>query len=619
MEIRAYNWTCLWTNKMKHILFVLCSLLPSLLFADNVTVEQAQSLAVNFFKASAQTRSGSPRIQLVWNGEEANTRTIGEPAFYVFDRTDQEGFVIVSGEDVTLPVLGYSFENRFKEKNIPVNLKGWLAELRRQINDVRKKNITTSVRAAQSWENVSVSIGTVEKKLTTAKWNQDNPYNKYCPYINSQRAVTGCVATALAIVMRYHQWPDKGIGALSDYSYEYRNVKRTQTGHSLGHTYNWNNMPLTSYRSDWTTQEQNAVAQLIFDCGVMSKAMYTAEETGAPTREAVLGLLTHMKYGKGAKLLRREWYPDAEWVRMLKREIATNGPVLYAGTTSDNEGHQFVLDGYTNKDYFSVNWGWSGSCDGYYLISALNPTTPGIGGGYEFNYYQSAVFDLKKEDGNSRYENFLVLGAGTSSSDGKHYNGLATTETDFQLGKNFTVSACYCFNMGFNIFNGEGVLSLVDRNGVWKEDISGKLPFENLGTDLGRGWPRVSCRITQPLATGDRIWLRYRTTDPDSPSDWQRMLAYEGVVSEIIVKEPGIEETASLSYNKKDKIILLKTISEVTYKLTLGTVQKLSGKTTDSNLEVRIDTSALALGIYKLTLEKGSDKKELSFIIGNQE
>ncbi|WP_294556737.1 C10 family peptidase [uncultured Bacteroides sp.] len=602
---------------MKQILFVLCSLLPGLLFADNVTVGQAQSLAVNFFKASAQTRGASPRLQLVWNGEEAGTRTSGEPAFYVFDRTDQEGFVIVSGEDVTLPVLAYSFENKFKAEDMPVNLKEWLAELRRQINDVRKKNVTTSTETAQSWANVSASIGTVEKKLATAKWDQINPYNKYCPYINSQRAVTGCVATALAIVMRYHQWPDKGIGTLPDYSYEYRNVQWNQPGHSLGHTYNWNNMPLTPYKGDWTAQELDNVARLIFDCGVMSKATYSPESTGAITKEAVQGLLYYMSYGKGAKFLQREWYSDTEWIRMLKQEIATNGPILYNGRTSDNEGHLFVLDGYTNKEYFSVNWGWSGSCDGYYLISALNPATPGTGGGYEFNYYQSAVFNLKKEDGSSRYENLLVLGAG-ATEDGTQYNGLATTETDFQQGKNFIVSACFFFNRGFNVFNGEVILSLVDRNGVWKEDVSSTLTFMNLKVNSGIGRSSILCRITQPLVAGDRIWLRYRSTDPDSPSAWQRMLAYEGVVSEIIVKEPGIDEVTSLSYNKKDKVILLKTISGVAYKLTLGTAQKISGKTTDAKPEIRIDTSTLAAGTYKLILEKGTDKKELNFVIGNQ-
>lgn len=207
------------------------------------------------------------------------------------------------------------------------------AELGRQINDVRKKNITTSARTNQSWANVFVSIGTVEKKLTTAKLDQDDPYNKYCPYSDSRRALTGCVATALAIVMRYHQWPDKGMGTLPDYSYEYENVNRAQDGHLLGHTYNWNNMPLAAYKNDWTLQEQNDVAQLIYDCGIMSKAMYTVEETGAVTKDAVQGLLTYMRYGKGAKLLQREWYSDIEWVSMLKQEIVTNGLILYSGRT----------------------------------------------------------------------------------------------------------------------------------------------------------------------------------------------------------------------------------------------------------------------------------------------
>lgn len=606
-------------KRMKHIIIIICCLFPYLLLADNVTVEQAKSLAVDFFRASAQTRSASPQIRLVWDGEETSTRTTGEPAFYVFAPTNEQGFVIVSGEDVTLPVLGYSFENEFKAENMPVNLRGWLAELRRQINDIRKKNPTVPATNTQFWKNASASIGTVEKQLTTAKWNQDNPYNKYCPFINSRRAVTGCVATALAIVMRYHQWPDKGIGTLPDYSYEYGNVKRTQKGHSLGHIYNWANMPLTSYKNSyWTLQQQNAVAQLIYDCGVMAQSEYTLESTGAISRDAVQGLITYMKYGKGAKFLKREWYSDVEWIRMLKQEIVTNGPVLYGGRSSEDGGHQFVLDGYTNRNYFSVNWGWGGSCDGYYLISILNPTMPGIGGSYgDYNYDQDAVFGLKKEDGNSQYENILVLIAGISTS-GTPFYGLTTTETDIQSGKLFEVSVGFCHNLGFKVFNGEGILSLVDRNGVWKEDISPIFPFDNLEVYRGQGWSRVPCSITEPLASGDRIWLRYRGTGSDSSSDWQRMLAGEGTVSEIIVKEPGLDEVTSLFYSKKDKLIFFKTMPDVAYKLTLGTTLKLSGKTTVSNQDIRIDTRVLTAGTYKLTLEKGDNKKELNFVIGNQ-
>lgn len=143
---------------MRYILLILCSLFSSLLLADNVTVEQARSLALNFLRTNAQTRGTSPQVRLVWNGEDASTRTTEEPAFYVFNRTDDSGFIIVSGDDIAMPVLGYSFKNNFKAEAMPPNLKEWLAELRRQINDARRKNVTASARTAQYWKNASASI-----------------------------------------------------------------------------------------------------------------------------------------------------------------------------------------------------------------------------------------------------------------------------------------------------------------------------------------------------------------------------------------------------------------------------------------------------------------------------
>lgn len=127
---------------MRNILFILCCFFSGLLLADNVTVEQAQSLAANFFRASTQTRSASPQLQLVWDGEDPSTRTSAtEPAFYVFNRTDSKGFIIVAGDDVAMPVLGYSFENSFKTENMPANLKNWLLGLKGQINEARNNHL----------------------------------------------------------------------------------------------------------------------------------------------------------------------------------------------------------------------------------------------------------------------------------------------------------------------------------------------------------------------------------------------------------------------------------------------------------------------------------------------
>lgn len=611
-------------SRMKYVLLFLSSLFPSLLLADNVTVEQAKSLATNFFKSSAQTRStsSSPQIQLIWNGEDASTRSTGtEPAFYVFNRTDQKGFIIVSGDDITMPVLGYSFKNEFKSEEMPINLKDWLKSVREQINDARKRNVKPSAKTRQIWNNASSSIGTVERQLETAKWNQSSPYDFYCPMVNGRKAVTGCVATALAIVMRYHQWPDKGDGILPPYQYEVNGTMRTQQGHRLEKAYNWSNMKLDyeEYTNNYNQPGAKDVAQLIYDCGVMAQATYTSEETGAYTHIAVQGLFTYMRYRKDVQLLYREWYADTEWNRMLKQEIKTNGPVLYAGQSSGG-GHQFVLDGYTSNGYFGVNWGWGGSANGYFLVSDLNPYETGIGGGSGggFNEYQSAVFGLKKADRDSETKDFLLLQGG-NSSDQKKYDGLSTKETNFQPNKNFDVTAGYYFNMGFNDFNGELIFSLVDNEGNVKENIS-KPYFISLQPRYGSAHT-FTCRISTALSGGDRIWLRYRS---ENTPEWQRMPSATGTVSEIIVMDPeaekSIEESTSFSYNKTDKVIVLKTKYNVTYQLTsLQGSEILSGKTTSNNLEIQINTGEFTPGTYTLSLQKGSDKKELTFVIGKQQ
>lgn len=603
---------------MRYILLILCSLFSSLLLADNVTVEQAQSLALSFLRTNAQTRGTSPQVRLVWNGEDTSTRTTEEPAFYVFNRTDDSGFIIVSGDDIAMPVLGYSFKNNFKAEAMPPNLKGWLAELRRQINDARRKNVTASARTAQYWKNASASIGGVEVQLETAQWNQDAPYNYYCPVIGSKRAVTGCVATAMAIVLRYYQWPDKGIGVLPEYNYEKNGVKRTQEGHALGHSYYWNLMPLEYKNGSYSTEEKKAVATLMFDCGVMAQATYTSEETGAYTQDAVKGLTTYMKYSKNVRELYRDWYADTKWISMLRQEIRTNGPVLYGGSTIERSGHQFVLDGYTSKNYFGVNWGWGGHSNGYFLISALDPYETGIGGGSGggYLYNQSAVFGLKKAEDDSEVKDFIMIGPGTNSQTGDEYNGLSTKETVFQTGRTFTVTAAYVWNVGATTFNGDFIFSLVDEEGNIKENISN---IKSLTIESRRGYGfSERCRITGTISEGDRIWLRYRNANTP---DWQRVLGQEGTVSEIIVKSgdgKSLSESTSFSYNKVNKVILLKTKKNVTYKVLSANGASVKSGTADSNNEIRISTEAFAAGAYTLVLEKGDSRKELTFVIGKQ-
>lgn len=166
-------------------------------------------MALSFWKSAPITRGGTPSLQLAFDSESIATRSSGlEPAYYVFDNAGGPGFVIVAGDDVAMPVLGYSFEYEFSKDNLPVNLKEWLEYMRCEVNEARRSGTKAEAVVTRAWGSLATGNPVVE--LETAKWNQERPYNMLCPTINGKFSYTGCTITALAIVMRYHQWPEKG-------------------------------------------------------------------------------------------------------------------------------------------------------------------------------------------------------------------------------------------------------------------------------------------------------------------------------------------------------------------------------------------------------------------------
>ena len=528
---------------MRCTLLFLFILLTSRLLADNVTAEQAHALAADFFKTNVQTRntSTSPQLQLVWDGEDLSTRSTGNlPAFYVFNNTDRKGFVIIAGDDVAMPVLGYSFTDNFVVDGMPSNLKSWMNGLKEQINRARETGLNASDVVSKAWRGLSdMTTGDVVKQYETAKWDQLSPYNLLCPEINRIRTVTGCVATAVAILMRYYQWPDVGTGTLPAYSYTVningREISQTVPERTLGNTYAWSNMPL---EYDWSSSEvtENEVATLMYDCGVMAQAEFniaSAGGTGAATLTAVRGLAEYMKYDKSMLCLRREWYSDTEWIQMLENEIMTVGPVLYGGATLSNEGHQFILDGYTTENYFRVNWGWSGHSNGFFLISALNPDDQGAGGstGGGFIANQDALFGLKPAKGNSNYQTLLGMLAGKTGS-GESYSGLMTSETQFNVNTNFTVKCGFFWNLGLIPFSGKVALAIVDKNQNVRELISGTSSIPSMNTYGGMAFT-FPCKISLSPQPGDRFVAVYKGTND---ADWKIVRGGPDTTNEIIVK-----------------------------------------------------------------------------------
>ncbi len=586
-------------------LFLLFLFLSGGLFAENIPEEKAKALAGHFFQSSSTTRTTTASIRLVLKDENISTRTSGEsPAFYVFGKDNGKGFVIVAGDDVVMPILGYSFDNNFPGDDLPVNFKQWLEEISEQINIARRERLKSPPVVEQAWN--ALRVGNPVVKLETALWNQEMPYNKECPIINGKKTYTGCTITATVIVMKYHEWPDMGIGTIPGYTtstYGYSVPDRT-----LNRPYQWSKMPLTY--TNYSTEEGDAVAALMYDCGVMLEADYGpigSSGTGAYPTKIVSGLTTYMKYDKSARYLNRSSYSNPEWHRLMQKELKEKRPIIYSGFNPEG-GHSFVLDGYTEDEYYSVNWGWGGYCNGYFLLSALEPYGQGAGGsGSHYNNNQNAVIGLKKEEGGEyaediRFENYLL-------------NGFTTNETSFEKDKPFLVSVGFIQNTGSAVFSGTIMLGLTDKTGKIKQELY-VFSVPALEPRYGYNLKDRQLTIKVPIETGDRIRAFYKSVR--SP-EWTLIQGNEdnGCVWELVIAdEQSIEESTSVIYNKKTKIFTLQLKEGVEVQLFTANGTDQSQHCRIQGSEVVIDANVLTAGSYILKLRKAKEYKELKFIIG---
>ncbi len=288
---------------------------------------------------------------------------------YVFNRADNTGFVVLSADDAATPVLGYSDESAFDPANIPSGLKYMLETYTEQIQWASEH--PDKVRSYTTTEREPVAT------ICKTKWNQGSPYCLLCPVMGNYYAVTGCVATAMAQVMKAHNWPATGVGSHS-YSWTYSGTTYTASTDFSSHNYDWDNM-LDTYGSSASTTEKNAVAQLMYDCGVSVDMSYSPSASGANGNVASQALVNYFNYDKGMSQYYRDNFYINEWNDLAYAEVAAGRPTLICGSNSEG-GHAFVCDGYSENDLFHINWGWGGMSDGYFLLSALDPDQQGIGG-----------------------------------------------------------------------------------------------------------------------------------------------------------------------------------------------------------------------------------------------
>lgn len=526
--------------RLKFIGWLVCALVCNFLHAGNVSLSRAEHVARIFFENHDGSRSGTPQLQLVWNGEQAGSRAGQHPAFYVFNRTDREGFVIVAGDDVASPVLGYSFTDPFVFEGLPLNVRTWLLGYRHQIQSVREGELEARSLSA-AWSR-KTDVGEEVVALETAKWGQDAPFNRYCPTVNGQQTLTGCTATALSIILRYHQWPSQGTGTLPAYQYTVNGSTYSVDEHELGHAYNWTRMPLSLENA--SEEDYHQIATLMYDCGVMVQSEYMPEETGSSASHAATGLIEHMSYSLNTSYAYRSMYRDATWYEKLKDELRNNGPVFYAGTHEDNTGHAFVLDGFTTADYFHVNWGWEGRCNGYYLLSGLAPDPDENGQAKAYAYNQCAIFGLRQADQSEQPKDELVLMRG--QYDGVTYNGLSLSSYNLLPGESFTASVGMIANAMTRPFKGTVAISLVDRSGNWIQDVNQSiLQLEDLGTNQMSLFKEVPCLIQEDYGEDSYLIVRYQK---DGSEEWHQMEGGEGVEIQVALSPYDYTDDGQLLY-----------------------------------------------------------------------
>jgi hypothetical protein len=362
---------------MKRLLVAFFTVLVSIaILAGNVTEQQALTIARQFMQGKSFQQKQVRRAAAV-----------GDNQFYVFNAEGQNGFVIVSADDRTTPVLGYADKGSLEMNKLPVNARRWLEGYAEEI-----KALGEDVQANTHPRRV---IGAPVAPLLTCHWDQGAPYNLQCPIDGEYNSVTGCVATAMAQVMYYHKWPQSATTAIPAYT---TSTKKLNLSELPATTFKWDQMK-DSYSYDETGAAADAVAELMRYCGQAVRMDYTSNESGASVGAA--HLINYFGYSKTAQNMNRSYYTTTEWEAMIYKELSNARPVLYSGN-SGSGGHQFVIDGYDDKGLFHVNWGWGGYADGHFVLSVLNPDGRGIGGGSSSNGYtrwQDAIIGVQPDHG----------------------------------------------------------------------------------------------------------------------------------------------------------------------------------------------------------------------------
>ena len=388
------------------------SLLLALSIALSISAAPRTKAAIR--AAAAQVFRQSPALSMS-GAHRDELKTLQANKAYTVMGYKKGGFVIISNDDLVPAVIAYS-STVFSKNTKNEGFKWYLTAAENAINNIVAKG-TPSTMVMPNADTYAPQVSS----FISSEWGQERPYNDLCPeatasgtgawqgYGGTGRAVTGCVATAMAQIMSYNGYPKKGTGTHSVSVKQADGTKKLVTVNYDESVYDWANM-IDSYKGKYSEAQGKAVAKLMLDCGVAADMMYATDASGTYTQNACEGLRRNFGYPETTQMLVREDYSEEAWMDMVFNELNARRAILYAGLDSKNGGHAFVLCGYDASGKVWVNWGWEGNFDGFYDISLLNPT------GNKFSEHQDMIIGFEGIHGELLQDTVSVSEPGKLSS-----------------------------------------------------------------------------------------------------------------------------------------------------------------------------------------------------------
>ena len=438
----------------------------------------------------------------------------GYSEFFIFNNTAGKGYVIMAADDCVTPILGYSYENNFDDGELPPNFKAWLDGYAEQIRAAVAIKAQATAEIRSDWECLRQSKPLPIKSekavspLVQTKWNQAPYYNAQCPYDDNAnvRTVTGCVATAMAQIMKYWSYPMHGLGNHSYVPSSHPEYGTLYVDFSAVN-YQWSNMPNS------VTSDNSAVATLMYHCGVSVDMMYgipTAPDYGSAAYIidygsgracAEIAFKTYFDYKSTLHGVKKNDYSDSQWIALLKTELDNARPMLYGGFSSSG-GHAFVCDGYDNNNYFHFNWGWGGTYNDYFYINSLNP------GSYNYSQNQQAIIGIEPNQSGGGGG-----GGGTTGFALSYYSNPVMSETEYWFYEDLSVYAEVA-NRGDESFTG------YIGAGVFRKNENDEYVF----LKVMKYWDRTS----NPLQSGKYIYgnLECQAGPPYLPGSYGVAMLY---------------------------------------------------------------------------------------------